>query len=483
MQRLKIAGIGAWHTHSMDFTNRVMQHPGAEVAMVWDQDPERGRAWAQACGCIYQPDLEAVLSDASIDAVTITCETTLHAEMILKAARAGKHIYVEKPPFLTVEQARLAQEVIQEHHVKFMVGSPIVKPMHRKTMQLLRAGLLGEVVSMRYRTVHELAYLGTQKESFFQREANGGGAMQDMGSHALHLLSWFAGAPVRTKAIYTSYTEKAKHYGVDDNDIAVLEFENGVLGTIETGWVTPWYQYGFDLYGTKGSVSCRAYEMYVCLEDGIWRRVPEEELPEAEQYPLHEWLDCIREDRPIQRDGIDVAVLMTEMAEAVERAAQKPLLPPKRLRCKGETVQMPGWKRAREMAESGRLGEVLNIRVHCCGEASLEVLTEQAKEILFHFFGAPLGEKIVISSAGVRKGESAVVLLLYEGKRLGIAEACSAMPGSENGMDICATHGWLRIRGDQVCYTTSEPGDRNAIWHDLCVEENSMQQQEQVPQA
>ncbi len=465
MRKLRIAGIGAWHAHSKDFTTRVMNYPGAEIAAVWDNDDIRGRQWAKECGCIYEPDIGVLLADPSIDAVTITCETTLHYKMIVLAAKAGKHIYVEKPPFLTAAEAYAAQKVIEENHVKFMIGSPIVKPMHLKTLEMLQAGLLGEVVSIRYRTVHELALLGTQRESFYQREANGGGVMMDMGNHALHLLSWFAGAPVKTEAIYTSYSGKAASYGVDDNDIAVLEFQNGILGTVETGWVTPWYQYGFDLYGTKGSVSCRAYEMYACLEDGIWRRIPEEALPEAETYPLHYWIDCIRNNTPIQRDGIDVAVLMTEMSDAVEEAAKKPVLPARPLISDAEIRGIPELETARRIAASGRMGELLNIRVHCCGVEPLEILAEQARKILSSFFGKPLGEKSIVSSAGPKEGHSAVALLLFENKRLGIAEACSGTPEYERSVDICGTHGWLRIRDDQVSYTDTEPGNRNAVWH------------------
>lgn len=468
---ITVAGIGAWHTHSKDFTQRVMKYPGAKVVAVWDNDVIRGKQWAQECGCVFQPDIDVLLADTSIDAVTITCETTLHYEMILKAAKAGKHIYVEKPPFLTADEAREARKIIRENHIKFMIGSPIVKPMHLKTQQMLKEGLLGDVVSMRYRTVHELALLGTQKESFFKRDANGGGVMLDMGNHALHLLSWFAGAPVKTKAIYTSYSDKAASYGVDDNDIAVLEFENGVLGTIETGWVTPWYQYGFDLYGTKGSVSCRAYEMFVCLEDGIWRRVPEEELPEAETYPLHYWIDCIREDKPIERDDIDVAVLMTEMSEQVEEAAKQPVFPAEPMPSGLEYADTPALKAARDIAASGRMGQILNMRVHCCGEKPIGELAAQAKKILCTFFGEPLGEKQIVSSSGVRAGQSTAALLAFENKRLGIAEACSNMPEFEYAVDICATHGWLRIRGDQVSCTTTEPGNRNAEWHVVCGEE------------
>lgn len=475
MRNVRIAGIGAWHVHAKDFMTRIMNYSGAEVAAVWDSDNVRGKRWAQELGCVYEADIDALLSDESVDAVTITCETTLHYAIIVKAAKAGKHIYVEKPPFLTAGEAYQAKKIIEANHVKFMIGSPIVKPMHLKTMEMIQAGMLGKIVSIRYRTVHELALLGTQKESFFQRDANGGGVMMDMGNHALHLLSWFAGAPKKTEAIYTSYTDKAASYGVDDNDIAALEFENGILGTVETGWVTPWYQYGFDLYGTKGCVSCRAYEMYVCLEDGIWRKIPEEELPKAEIYPLNYWIDCIRNDRPIERDGIDVAVLMTEMSDEVEKAAKKQLSPAKFLISDIENADLPELETARHIVASGCMGEVLNIRVHCCGKESLDVLTSKAKKILFSFLGKPLGEKIIINSSEPKEEQCAVALLQFENKRLGIAEACSNTPEYERSLDICGTHGWLRIRGNQVSYTETEPGNRNAVWHTAAADDEEGQ--------
>lgn len=466
-ENIRIAGIGGWHIHAKDFTDRIHRYPGAEVAAIWDNDEERGKKWAAQYGCPYYSDYDEILSDKTIDGVTITCETTCHYEMIVKAAKAGKHIYVEKPPFVTAEEARKAREVINAAKVKFMLGSPIVKPMHLKTIELLDAGLLGDVVSMRYRTVHELGLLGTHDPSFYERENNGGGVMLDMGNHALHLLSWFAGAPVRTEAIYTAHTKLAVQNEVDDNDIAVLEFENGVLGTIETGWISPWYQYGFDLYGTKGSVSCRAYEMYVCLEDGVWRKIPEEELPKPEQYPLHYWIDCIREDHPIERDDIDVSVLMTEMSEEAEAASSRSLEAYKAPVCKENSTDNRNFAYAIEKAQSGELGDILNVRVHCCGKKDLKLLLEEGKAVLERFFGKAIGEKAVISTSGAGADKNAAVLLEYQDKKLGIAEASCNTPEYEYGIDVCGTHGWLRIRGETLCYTNSEPGNRNAVWHEV----------------
>ena len=175
-------------------------------------------------------------------------------------------------------------------------------------------------------------------------------------------------------------------------------------------------------------------------------------------------MDCIRNNTPIQRDGIDVAVLMTEMSDAVEEAAKMPVLPARPLILDAEIRGIPELEIARRIAASGRMGELLNIRVHCCGAEPLEILTEQARKILSTFFGRPLGEKSIVSSAGPKEGHSAVVLLLFENKRLGIAEACSGTPEYERSVDICGTHGGLRIRGDQVSYTDTKPGNRNAVW-------------------
>ncbi|MDE7286459.1 MAG: Gfo/Idh/MocA family oxidoreductase [Lachnospiraceae bacterium] len=462
-KKIRIAGIGGWHIHSKDFTDKVHNYPNAEVAAVWDNEKERGMRWAEEYGCPYYSDYAELLADKTIDAVMITCETTRHYEMIIEAAKAGMHIYVEKPPFVTKEEAKKARDIIEKYKVKFMLGSPVVKPMHLKTIEMLKEGLLGDLVSIRYRTVHELGLLGTHDPSFYERDKNGGGAMLDMGNHAIHLLSWFAGAPVSAKAIYTSHTELADHNGVDDNDIAVLQFENDVMGIIETGWVTPWYQYGFDLYGTKGSVSCRAYEMYVCLEDGVWRKVPDQELPEAEQYPLYYWIDCISENNRIERDDIEVSVLMTEISEKVEEASIHPCQPYVSPSIAWDEIADSNLEYALNLAKSGEMGDILNVRVHYCGKEDPEVLMDKAKSVIEEFFGKALGEKKVVSSLRT----SWVTLLEYGDKKLGIAEANCGVPEYENAVDVCGTQGWLRIRGNTMAYTNTIAGDRNAIWHEV----------------
>lgn len=321
MSLVKVAGVGGWHVHAKDFTGRIMNNPDAKLIAVWDDDVARGTAWAEECGCRFEANYDQLLKNPELQGVMITCQTTQHFDMVCRAAAAGKHVYVEKAPFVTMQEAYAARELILQNGVKFMVGSPIVKPMHRKAREMLNQGVLGELVSMRYRTVHGNGLCGLQDPSLYVWDCSGGGAMMDMGSHGVHLLSWFAGEPKRAEAIFTSVSKAAQENKTDDNDIMVFEFDNGVTGIVETGWISPWYQYGFDLYGTKGCVSMRAYEMFQCLEDGIWTRVPDELLPEPEQYPLNHWIECIKWDKPIAFDGIDVAVLMTEMVEQAYKAA------------------------------------------------------------------------------------------------------------------------------------------------------------------
>ena len=327
MKTIQVAGVGGWHSHAHDFVNRVLQYSDCHVSSVWDNDPVRGKAWAQEANCRFEPDYNRLLEDKELDAVMITCETTMHADMIIKAANAGKHIYVEKSAFATREEAYAAMKAVHQSGVKFMVGSPIVKPMHLYTKKLIEDGKLGDILSMRYRTVHALGELGTHDPGFYAWQQSGGGAMIDMGYHAVHLLSWFAGYPLRVAGIFTSCTPLAMQHATDDNDIAVYEFPNGILGVVETGWITPWYQYGFDLYGTKGCVNMRAYEMYYRLENEPWVHVPQDRLPQAETYPIRYWLDCIQNDTPVIRDNIDVAVELTEMVDAAYQAAnmQNPL--------------------------------------------------------------------------------------------------------------------------------------------------------------
>jgi 1,5-anhydro-D-fructose reductase (1,5-anhydro-D-mannitol-forming) len=102
---LKVAILGYWHVHAADYAQEAQDHPDTEIVAVWDEDVERGRAGADACGVEFVPDLDALLARDELDAVIVTTETSRHADVMVRAAAARKHIFTEKVLAPTVAEA------------------------------------------------------------------------------------------------------------------------------------------------------------------------------------------------------------------------------------------------------------------------------------------------------------------------------------------------------------------------------------------
>ena len=95
---VRLALVGAWHVHTSGFLNRINQmNPGqVEWIAVWDTDPVRGKQFADRLGVPYEPNYQRILDNPTVDAVMIEAETNLHADLIIRAAHAKKHIFTDK---------------------------------------------------------------------------------------------------------------------------------------------------------------------------------------------------------------------------------------------------------------------------------------------------------------------------------------------------------------------------------------------------
>lgn len=318
---VKLACISKWHVHAPDFADKVLTYPNVEIKTVWDEDPAIAKKWAEELDCGYETDLDVILQDPEIDGVMICSSTVSHAELVIRAANAGKHIFVEKAPFATTEGAYAAREAIRRNNVKFLVSDPIDKPHALYAKALMDSGKLGTVTNVRVRTVHPKGLTGEQPLGFYAKETGGGGAMMDMGCHAVHTLQFFLGRPVSAMAMFQQMTERAREYDCDDNAVAIYQFSNGAIGVAETGWISPGKTFELDVCGTKGSIHIHGrFEISVYYEGGEWENVPESELPEPLTYPLLLWIECIRNDTEVTRATIDDAVCFTEMIEAAYRS-------------------------------------------------------------------------------------------------------------------------------------------------------------------
>lgn len=305
---MKIAVIGAWHVHTMEYAAAIQKNPKTELACLWDDDVERGKSTAEKLEIPFQPDLSAIWADPSIEGVQITTATSQHKEVLIAAAQAGKHIFTEKVLAFTNEDAAEIAKVIKKSGVTFTISYPHKTwPTLKAAKQLVESGKLGQITYARVRDAHNGSTAGWLPPHFYDASQTGGGAMIDLGAHPMYTLHWFMGEPISIVSQFTTVTGKP----VEDNAVSVIEFQNGAIGVSETGFVTTGMPYVLEMSGTKGSLMIHNNILeYSCEETGN-DLVKMEDLPQASPMPIDAWIDAITTGGEAPND-IDDAVELTK---------------------------------------------------------------------------------------------------------------------------------------------------------------------------
>jgi predicted dehydrogenase len=232
--RFGLIGTGTWgKIHADTYT----AHPRATLAAVCDLNEDRARKTATQFGVKQVlTDYRKVLSEDAIDAVAVVTPDFAHREIIVEAARAGKHIIVEKPLATTHEDLDQISEAVTKASVKFMMdfhcrwSPPLVVARND-----IEQGLLGEMVS---------AYLRLNNTLFVPLKMLSWSATSSilwfLGSHAIDTLRYlFQDEIVRVYSVSRSGVLRAKGIDVPDIYQTILEFSNGVIATVENHWIMP----------------------------------------------------------------------------------------------------------------------------------------------------------------------------------------------------------------------------------------------------
>ncbi len=209
-------------------------------------------------------DWRALVADPGIDMVSITAPNALHKEMALAAIAAGKHVYCEKPLAPRSADAREMAEAAEARGVKTQVGfNYLCNPLMGLAREMIAAGELGEIRG--YRGIHCEDYMADAAGIFtFRHDPAGGGALADIGSHALATAEFLCGPIVRVMGdCVTMIAERPDGRGgrrpveVDDVGRAFLRFESGATGSIEGNWIATGrkMQHDFEVYGTRGALA------------------------------------------------------------------------------------------------------------------------------------------------------------------------------------------------------------------------------------
>jgi predicted dehydrogenase len=197
-------------------------------------------------------DTEEALLNSGIDAVYIASPVSAHRDQVLACARAGKHVLCEKPLGRSVDEAEQMLRACREANVQ--LGTALMMRFHAQhehAAKLIQQGHLGTPV---YARAQLSCWYPPIPNAWRQDPAlGGGGSLIDMGTHCIDLLETFFG-PVQCVTCFTSNLVHA--YRSEDSAVAMLKFQNGALGSVDTFFCIQdnSSKNCLELYGSRGSI-------------------------------------------------------------------------------------------------------------------------------------------------------------------------------------------------------------------------------------
>ena len=294
------------------------QVAGARLAAVCDVDPVASTPYAAKYGVPAFERIDDLLAAPGVDAVSILTPSGMHAEHALVAARAGKHVVVEKPMALRLEDADAMIRACDDAGVKLFVvkqnrfNVPVVK-----AREALEAGRFGKLIlgTVRVRWCREQPYYS--QAAWRGTWAQDGGVMSNQASHHIDMLEWFMGD---VDSVHARGMTALADIEAEDTAVATLKFRNGAFGVIEaTTAARPRDMEGsLSILGAKGAVEIagfsvnkiRTWQFVDALDSDseVMERFsvnPPNVYGFGHQAYYEHIVECLRDDRAALVDGLE----------------------------------------------------------------------------------------------------------------------------------------------------------------------------------
>jgi predicted dehydrogenase len=285
-------------------------HLGARLVAIGHYDPGKFNQLSDKYGvpCLTRQELQ---DREDIDAVCICTPSGQHAEQVISFARSGKHVLVEKPMAIRLEDVDRMVEACDRAGVKLgVIYNRRVEPQFQRVAHAIQRGELGELtlatVTMPYVRSQQYYDSGGWRGTW---ALDGGGVLMNQGIHIVDLLVWYMGEPESVQA-YAGTLQRT--IAVEDTLVAAIKFKNGALGTLSaTTTADPGFAHRIDIYGTKGGIQIVGEAIH------LWKRADgtEVEMDHSRQEAgaggdpraiaatghiglVKDFIEAIREDRP-----------------------------------------------------------------------------------------------------------------------------------------------------------------------------------------
>ncbi|HUQ76008.1 MAG TPA: Gfo/Idh/MocA family oxidoreductase [Burkholderiales bacterium] len=320
MIRAAIVGIGTWGRNLVSSvqgtSERIRFVAGAT------RTPEKAAEFCKQRGIRLVDGFHELLADKGIDAVVLATPHSLHCEQIIAAAKAGKHVFVEKPLGLDAREAASAVQACADRKVTLAIGyNWRFQPALREAKRMLEGGTLGKLLHIEGNFCGPSAYRFSREHWRHDREEVPAGGMTGRGVHVVDAMLYLAG---HIGSVFAQSERLVHDYGMDDTTSMLFRFRDGPTGYLGTVIATA-ETWRMQVFGSKGWVEVgdvehlHTWEMKTCFVDP--KDVHKKQRPQLASFPktsteraeLEHFAEAAAAGRPIAIPGGDevhnVAVL------------------------------------------------------------------------------------------------------------------------------------------------------------------------------
>jgi predicted dehydrogenase len=321
---IKLAITGAGYISNIHAV-AIKSIPDVELSALVERFPEKALPFTKKyeVGNWYK-SINSLLTKDHVDALVIGTPNFLHAPQAIAALQAGIHVLAEKPMAMNASQAYKMLEASQKSGALLMVAhcwrfDPEVLWLRKQ----VATGRLGKIVRTKGYGVHQL---WGPSGWFTQKKLAGGGSMADVGIHALDTARYLLGDP-QPVSVYARINTYYTKYDVDDTGIVLVNWDNGAVSYIESGWWQPYTdgpEAATQLYGLKGFG--QVYPTYVqnkLIKDDPGFIFPRENHAPQSLYndQMAYFIECIKEHRMPNPGGMEGWINM-KVVDAAYRSAK-----------------------------------------------------------------------------------------------------------------------------------------------------------------
>lgn len=258
-------------------------------------------------------DYDNILKMPEIEAVSVCVPTTYHYEVVMSAIEHGKHVLVEKPIAFTLDEAKEMVEAAEEAGVKLATGHvERFNPAVLEAKRLIEEGAIGEVVSASAKRVGP-----------FPPRIKDVGVTVDLAIHEVDIMFYLFDSPA--SRVYANMGSRLEKCEYEDHAELMMKFENGMVGILETNWLTPYKKRQLEITGVEGIISIDYIDQTVEVYGKNAQKV-EVEHKEPLKEELNSFLSAIINDEEPKITGEDgIHALKVVLAAKKSAKYKKPV--------------------------------------------------------------------------------------------------------------------------------------------------------------